>query len=201
MRTLNRRHAIFRLSALALAALSACSGPYTISAEVRSFGSWPAGRAPGSYAFERLPSQQQQDSRQAELEDLARSALEKAGFRPAADARSADVMVSLGVRISAQDRAPWDDPLWWRWHGSIHHWRYGRLYPSLAFDTDRRYEREAALLLRDRASGEPLYEARASNDGVTQGSMELVGALFEAALADFPVSNPKPHDVAVQRMR
>jgi Domain of unknown function (DUF4136) len=201
---MNRRHLL--LSAVALAALSACSGPYTIRSEVSSFGNWPSGRAPGSYAFDRLPSQLE-NTRQGELEEAARAALEKAGFKPAADPKSADVLVALGVRVSAQDRAPWDDPLWWRWHGNINLWRYGRhgyasFYPGYpGYPLDRRYDREVALLLRDRGSSEPLYEARASNDGLTQGDAELIGAMFEAALSDFPTVRPEPHDVAVQRVR
>lgn len=199
---MNRRHLL--LSAVALAALSACSGPYTIRSEVTSFGNWPSGRPPGSYAFDRLPSQQQEGTRQGELEDAARVALEKAGFKPAADPKSADVLVALGVRVSAQDRVPWDDPLWWRWHGNINLWRYGRasFYPGYpGYPTDRRYDREVAVLLRDRGSSEPLYEARASNDGLTQGDAELISAMFEAALSDFPNTHPEPHDVAVQRVR
>lgn len=201
---MNRRHLV--LSAVALAALSACSGPYTIRSEVTSFGNWPADRKPGSYAFERLPSQQQEGSRHAELEDAAREALEKAGFKPAASSKSADVLVSLGIRVSAQDRAPWDDPLWWRWHGNINYWRYGPYWRPLpgygyGYGLDRRYDRDVALLLRDRGSSEPLYEARASNDGLTQGDPQIISAMFEAALSDFPRSRAEPHSVSVQRVR
>ncbi len=200
---MNRRHLVRSAVALAaVATLSACSGPYTIRSEVTSFGSWPEGRQPGTYAFERLPSQQQ-DSRQVELEEAARAALEKAGFKPAADAKSADVLVSLGIRVAAQDRAPWDDPLWWRWHTNVNYWRYGPYWRPLPRYQmmDRRYDRDVALLLRDRASSEPLYEARASNDGLTQGDPDMISAMFEAALSDFPKARPEPHAVAVQRVR
>lgn len=204
---IQRRLLLGSLAAASLLALSACSGIYTISADAQSFGSWPAGRQPGSYAFDRLPSQQQNSKQQEELEQQARLVLEKAGFKPAADAKSADVLVAIGVRISAQDRAPWDDPLWWRWNGSYFHWRYGPWRPyysrlGYAYPMDpmmeRRYDREVALLLRDRASGEPLYEARASNDGATRGDLALVGALFEASMSDFPQTRPEPHRVSVQ---
>lgn len=204
---IQRRLLLGSLAAASLLVLSACSGIYTISADAQSFGSWPAGRQPGSYAFDRLPSQQQNSKQQEELEQQARLVLEKAGFKPAADAKSADVLVAIGVRISAQDRAPWDDPLWWRWNGSYFHWRYGPWRPyysrlGYAYPMDpmmeRRYDREVALLLRDRASGEPLYEARASNDGNTRGDLALVGALFEASMSDFPQTRPEPHRVSVQ---
>ena len=62
---------------------------------------------------------------------------------------------------------------------------------------ERRYEREVGLLLRDRASGQALYEARASHDGATRGDDALIAALFEAALSDFPKANPQPHHVPV----
>jgi hypothetical protein len=208
---MKRRHLL--LSAAALAALSACSGPYTIRSEVSSFGNWPAERQPGSYAFERMPSQQQQGARQTELEEAARAGLEKAGFKPAADAKSADVLVTLGVRVSEQ-YAPWDDPLWWRWGGNINYWRYGAYwrpyglygrgfggYGPYGYGPERRYDREVALLLRDRSSSEPLYEARASSDGLTVGDAQLVSAMFEAAMSDFPRSKAEPHSVGVVRVR
>lgn len=194
---MNRRHLI--LSIAAAASLAACSGPYTISADVSSYGSWPAARTNPTYAFERLPSQQQ-SARQAELEESARAGLEKAGLKPATDAKSADILVSLGARVSAQERAPWDDPLWWRWHAP--YWRHHGLwrpYPGYMFD--RRYEREVAVLLRDRRSNEPLYEAHASNDGATMGDPSLLAALFQAAMSDFPQARPESHRVAVQAQR
>jgi hypothetical protein len=210
-RPITRRLTLISLTALAAAALTACSGPYHVSAEVASFGSWPAERKPGSYAFDRLPSQQQgqqQSKRQGELEEAARAALAKAGFTPAADPKAADVLVSLGARSTAVDLAPWDDPLWWRWRGGLVPLRYAgtpghggwigwRSSPYF----DRRFERSVALLMRDRASGEAIFEAHASNDGATMGDTALLGALFGAALADFPKASPEPRRVTVQAVR
>jgi hypothetical protein len=204
---INRRLTLVGLGAVAVLGLSACSALNTVSADAQTFGSWPAGRQPGSFAFERLPSQQKAAA-QDKIEQAARGALEKAGFTLAADPKEADVLVSIGIRISRQDLAPWDDPLWWRWNGSYFHWRYGPAWRpyygrmGYAYPMDpmleRRYDREVALLLRDRKTNEPLYEARASNDGLTQGDLELAGALFEAAMADFPQTRPEPHRVTVQ---
>ncbi|MET0518117.1 MAG: DUF4136 domain-containing protein [Burkholderiaceae bacterium] len=207
---INRRLTLSVLGATALLALSGCASFNTVSADAQSFGSWPAMRQPGSYAFERLPSQQQtEESRKlnSQLEDRARVALEKAGFTAAADPKSADVMVSLGVRTSRQDRAPWDDPQWWRGSGSYFSWRYGpawrpyygRFGYTYPIDplTERRYDREVGLILRDGKTGEPLYEARASNDGFTGADPELAGALFEIAMSDFPQTRPEPHRVSI----
>ena len=57
------------------------------------------------------------------------------------------------------------------------------------------------MLLRDRASGEALFETHASNEGVTVGGDSMIGALFEAAMADFPKVEPKSHRVSVQIAR
>ncbi|MFN7664753.1 MAG: DUF4136 domain-containing protein [Inhella sp.] len=180
--------------------LAGCASLNQVGAEVSSFGEWPAGRAGGTYAFERLPSQQQAGSRAAQLEALAAPALAKAGFQPAPAGAAPDVIVAIGARVSRTDAAPWDDPLWVRWHAPLRAYRYG-LYPvrpwGSSFPPEPRYDREVALLLRDRASGQALYEARASNDGATMGSEALVGALFQAAMSDFPRADPKPHWVRV----
>jgi hypothetical protein len=204
---MNRRLILIAASALALAA---CSGPYSISADVSSYGNWPAERKAGSYAFDRLPSQQQSEEaakRQAALEDAAKAALAKAGFTPAADPKQADVLVTLGARITAYDPVPWDDPLWWRWRGRLVSPRYGyapgwggwgwRQDPFF----DRRYDRAVAVLMRDRVSGEAVFEAHASNEGVTVGGDSMIGALFEAAMTDFPKVEPQSHRVSVQITR
>jgi hypothetical protein len=200
----NRRLVLTSLSAAAALALAGCAGPYTVSADVSSYGSWPADRKPGTYAFDRLPSQQQSEEaakRQNMLEEAAKGALEKAGFKPAADAKTADVLVT------AYDPVPWDDPLWWRWRGRLFSPRYGyaagwsgwgwRQDPFF----DRRYDRAVAVLVRDRASGEALFETHASNEGMTMGSEAVIASLFDAALAEFPKVNPKSHRVSVQAVR
>lgn len=183
--------------------LSGCASFLQIGAEVSSFGEWPSGRAPGTFVFERLPSQQQAGQRTSEAEAWATQALLKAGFQPAAAGTAADVIVSIGARISRTDYAPWDDPLWSRWHAPLRAYHRG-LYPlhplrpwGSPFPPEPRYGREVAVLLRDRASGTPIYEARASNDGATMGSDELIQALFIAAMSDFPKANPKPRWITV----
>ena len=203
------RHS-FLLSLAAAASLAACSGPYNIAANVSTFGSFPADRAGASYAFERLPSQKD-SKRQGELEDQARAALEKAGFKPAGDAKTADILVTLGARMSAEEYAPWDDPFWWRGRGPG--WRvggpwYGYAGPCYGFHRtlgpcplDVRYDREVAMLMRDRVSNEPVYEAHASHESGSRGDDGVTTALFAAALADFPKAEPQSHRVTVQAER
>lgn len=99
-------------AALALVGtLAGCAGWNTLTSVVHSYGQWPAARAPGTYAFERLPSQQARPEHQQMLEAAVRPALEAAGFRPAADGATPEVTVQVGGRVTRSDRAPWDDPL------------------------------------------------------------------------------------------
>jgi hypothetical protein len=193
---------LLRPAALALTAalLSACAAFSSVSSDVSSFGEWPASRAPGSYAFERLPSQQSQPAESDALEKAATAALQKAGFTAVAAGQEPDVLVQVGTRTTRADRALWDDPLWWR--GGFGYWRQGPWFGptwGLHMRTDYpRYEREVAVLIRDRRSGKPLFEARASNEGTAQAYGALVAAMFEAALMDFPRTGVNPRRVVVQ---
>jgi hypothetical protein len=181
--------------------LSSCAALRAVPSEVSSFGDWPAERKPGSFAFERLPSQQARAAEAEELEAAARGALLKAGFTPAATGAQPDVLVQVGARSGPANLNPWSDPLWWR--GSFGFYRYGpwvgpRWGLNAQFDS-LRYEREVALLIRDRASGRPLFEAHASNEGATaQAGASTLAAMFEATLVDFPRLGVNPRRVVVQ---
>jgi len=197
---MNRRLRFALLTAAAV--LTACAGLNTVTSDVSSYGQWPAARKPGTYAFERLPSQQAHADDQAKLEDAARSALGKAGFTPAADGKNPDVIVQIGALVTRYAYTPWDDPFWW--HGSYWHGRpwYGpRWGPGWGFGMSyaptTQYEREVAVLLRDRASGQPLYESRASSEGNYSANAAVLAAMFEAALKDFPTPAISPRRVSV----
>ncbi len=184
----------------ALLALAGCASINQLSAEVSTFGNWPAGRSAGTYAFERLPSQQAQGDAMQQLEGAAAPALVRAGFQPVAAGAQPDVLVQVGARVSRTDRSPWDDPLWW--HGGFGTWRpgpwRGPLWSSSWRMDPPRYDREVAVLVRDRASGAPLFEARASSEGFqrsTDGA--ALAPLFTAALMDFPATGVNPRQVLV----
>lgn len=184
-----------------LVALSGCAALNSITSEVSTFGDWPADRKPGTYAFERLPSQQARASEMEPLEAAARGALERAGFKPVAAGQEPDLLVQVGSRVGRTDTGPWADPIWWR--GSFGYWRHGPWAGprwGLGFQFDQtRYDREVALLIRERASGKPLFEARASHEGSSPyTSSETLAAMFQAALTDFPKSGVNPRRVTVQ---
>lgn len=199
--TMNRRQGLVVLSAaLAAVALAGCAGLRTLSTEVSSYGEWPAERKPGSYAFERLPSQQARAEEAQLLEVNAASALAKAGFVEAAAGQLPDVLVQVGARDNLQLRDPWDDPLWWRggFNGFWGHGPWGS--PRWGFygrSSIPRYERQVALLIRDRASGKPVFETRASSEGNSSLDGALLAAMFQASMADFPRLGVNPRRVDV----
>ncbi len=194
--------------------LGGCASTNMLQSDVSTFGDWPASSSAKTYVFERLPSQQADAERQLRVETAARGALAAAGFTPAADLPSASYTVQLGAKVEVTDRSPFDDPLWW--HGGLYRWRHG--YPGWSgfggwggtavsggsmgaglgfgegFD-NRRYEREVLVLIRDRATSTPVFEARASNRGVSSSIDQLLSAMFEAALKDFPRHDVKPRSV------
>lgn len=206
---MHRRTLLPTLAAIAALALAAgCASLQQLSAEVSTFGDWPAGRSGGTYAFDRLPSQQAQAAEAQQLEDAAMPALARAGFTPAAAGSAPDVLVQVGARVSRADRAPWDDPLWWGGGVGlgVGHWRHGpwrgaywggtSWNGSIRVDSPR-YEREVALLIRDRATGKPLFEARASSEGYQRRADALLQPLYAAALAEFPRTGLPAHRVTV----
>ena len=202
-------------AAAILIGLVSCATLNQLSVEVATFGAWPTQRAAGTFAFDRLPSQQAQAGEpgdaQSLIEKAAAAALENAGFRPVAVGSEPDLLVQVGARVSRLARSPWDDPLWWP--GGFAQWRHGSwggpwggpwgarpwgpVWGTRSLLEPVRYEREVALLLRDRASGRPLYEARASSDGLSASMPALLPAMFAAAMTDFPATGVNPRQVTV----
>lgn len=189
---------LIAIATLGLAgALAGCSSLNVVDSDVSTYSQWPAARKPATFAFERLPSQQARAQEQGDLEALARPALLAAGFQEVSDPQAADTTVQVAARVSRADVLPYADPFWWR--GGFYYSRYGRPFwgPTFAYDSPR-YDREVALLIRDRQSAQPLFEARASSDGLSSGSGPLMAAMFKAAMQDFPQAGINPRRVSMQ---
>ena len=209
---MNRRLILTTLAAASLVAVTGCAGPYTVSADVSSYGAWPADRKPGTYAFDRLPSQQKDAQRQQSVENAAAQALADAGFHPAAEGTRPAVMVQIGARTERYEQAPWDDPFWWggpRRFGYAGWAPYGAYGPWGPYGFHRGiwapfppqpdvYRNEVALLIRDTGTGKALYETRASTEGYSSGGDRMLAAMFIASMKDFPRINDKAHDVRVE---
>jgi hypothetical protein len=200
------------IAALATAAaLAGCASMNLVDASVASFGAWPAGAAPGTYAFDRLPSQEKNPQRTQGIENAAAQALAGAGFRPAADGAKPAFMIQLGARTERFEQSPWDDPFWWggpRRFGYRGWAGYGPYGPWGPYGMHRGlwtpfppepdvYLHEVALLIRDADTGKALYETRASTDGYSSGGDRLLAAMFDASMKDFPRAVDKAHTIRV----
>ncbi|HEY8974206.1 MAG TPA: DUF4136 domain-containing protein [Burkholderiaceae bacterium] len=207
---LRRMAAVVALGAAA--ALAGCASMNVLDAQVATFGAWPAGATPGTYAFDRLPSQEKNPQRTQAIENAAAQALANAGFHPVAEGGKPAVMVQIGARTERFEQAPWDDPFWWggprRWGyrgwagygGPYGPWGpYGYhhgLWAPFPPEPDV-YLHEVALLIRDADTGKALYEARASTDGYSSGGDRMLAAMFDASMKDFPNTNDKAHTIRV----
>ncbi|WP_144328386.1 DUF4136 domain-containing protein [Tepidimonas charontis] len=199
---MNADHTMARRAAalMALAAavlLGGCASTVRLEHEVRSQAAWTAAppAAGERYRFERLPSQRSGDAEreQAMLERLAEPVLARYGLQRA-EASEAVSAVPWAVQIVARSvrypHAPWDPPEprpAWLPHGQVIlgrgvvsgiglHWTLRPPY----------YVRELALTVRDRRSGEVVFESRAVQDGPWADSEALWSALLQAALDGFP---------------
>jgi Domain of unknown function (DUF4136) len=183
--------------------LTGCAGLRVVSSEVSSFGEWPADRQPGTYAFERLPSQQARPKDSDTLEASARAAIEKAGFKAAEAGKEPDVLVQVGARDGRADYQLWDDPLWWRggfgyargWGGP--RWGHAGVGLNWRWETQR-IEHQVALLIRDRVTGKPVFETRAVSESSGYADPALLTAMFGAAMMDFPRLGVNPRRVDVR---
>ena len=180
--------------------LGGCAAMNTVVSDVTSYSQWPAERQPTTYSFERLPSQQANPREQEILETAAREALGEIGFKEAADAQASDILVQLSARVTRYDPLIYDDPFFWpgAW-GAWGPWGPGWGWrPGFGMRHDfPRYEREVAVLMRDRKTGQTLYETRASNGSLASADAKTWAAMFEAALKDFPQPAVNPRRISV----
>lgn len=181
--------------------LGGCAGISTVAVEVSSQGDWPAERKPGTYAIERLPSQQANAQEQDRIEAAAVPAIEGAGF-VRAPFEEADVLIQVGARVfEVYRRDPFASSFYWRqdW------WLYGRHHPFFygpGFGRGFHYndfpdiQRETAILMRDRRSQRIVYETRATVLG-NWSSQVLLPLMFAASMKDFPTPAISPRTVTM----
>jgi hypothetical protein len=186
--------------------LGGCAQMHELTSKVSSYGSWPEGRKPGRYVFERLPSQQSRADLQDRLEAAAQPVLAAAGFELVADAQQADVSVQVASQVQVDSRSrydpiygpygpfgPWGRPGLGGWWGSG-----GRGGMSVSMAMEPPYvQMQVDVLIRDRRGNQVLYETHATYDRVGAADERLFPYLFEAALKDFPHQAVSPRAVTV----
>ena len=204
--------------------LGGCASFNQVDNQVSTYGTWPAGAQPGPFVFERLPSQVVHPGRQDELENAARGVLEAKGFRVASEPGAADYLVQVGARVTSDDPWIHNAPLFYNGGFGYGYGGYGGGYGGYPFGYYGRglgyggylpgygfgpafgfgyggfygppnFEREVALVIRQRNTGQALYEARANNNGPSRSIDYLLPAMFSAAMQNFPVTESKPHQI------
>lgn len=204
MTGLNTRRVGLGLSLLLTGWLAGCAGVSAITSQVSSYGQWPAGRQPGLYTFERLPSQQSRVEWQDKLEAAAQPALAAAGFVLAKEAGQADLTVQVASQVQTDPR-PRYDPFWGPYgpwgRGGVGGWWGGRgrggLSMSFAVEPPH-VQTQVDVLIRDRRNNQVLYETHAKLDHVGAADDRLLPYLFEAALKDFPHQAVSPRAVTIE---
>jgi hypothetical protein len=185
-------------------ALLGCAGPTSLTSQVVSYGQWDAQRQPGSFVFERLPSQQAEPEHQASLEAAALPALRRAGFTPAEAGSQATYSVQLATQAHVESPRwdPYGGPPWmgaYPW-GPRGIWM-GQPGPPMVWPSPpppRPHGRmQVDLLLRERATGAVLYEAHVRHERPGTVDDRLWPALMAAAMQRFPATQREAVDIVV----
>lgn len=190
----------------------------SITSQVQSFGRWPEGRKPGTFAFDVLPSQQvqakahgaAQATTPGTLQAAALPSLQALGFTalPPDQADRAEVLVQLGLDVRAEPRMryepfvpyPYFSPYPYP-HGPVSpRWRAGMAWggPAWVASMDSPWVTvRVSVILRDRHTGQVLYETHASHDRIGAADEAVLPWLFDAALRDFPNPPPGPRVIDI----
>ncbi len=196
-----RRSLTTLLTLFLVLTLGGCASRWVVDSDVTSFsriGSVPPG---ATYRYERLPSQQGDESGQARLEAMADAALAGVGLRR--DDAAARYSVQIGARVRTE-LSPWADPWFHRpwgprygypgWYGP---WGYG-YGPMFPPPSQTWYAREVSIVMRELPAGTVVYETRARSDGPYAGSADVLPVMFRAALQGFPNPPPGPRRVDIE---
>lgn len=175
--------------------ITGCGSARLVDANVRSYASAPYVPVGASYRFERLPSQQTQAARQSALEAVAQQALAKVGLQRNDAAASYTVQVSATLKIDPY--SPWHQPWpgyglgwglgWGVGHGQVMIGGHRAFTPGFGLSDMPYYWRQVSLVMRKVSSAQVVYETHAAHDGPWSDSEEVLPAMFDAALQDFPM--------------
>ncbi len=193
------------LAAASLAVLGGCANMNSVSADVSSYGQWPAGRAPSRYVFEPLPSQQANATFQSRVEEAARPALARKGFVAVDKPEQADLLVQVAAQARTVQSPYYNDP-WGRRYdgrffgglgfGGLWGGRGGGVGFGMSFEPPLT-QMQVDVLIRDKRSSQTLYETHAVHQRAGGIIESLMAPLFDAALQDFPAPAISPRVVTV----
>jgi hypothetical protein len=188
-----RRAALWLISACFLPLLLAgCALPRMIDSDVQSYVGTAPAVVGASFRFDRLPSQQNTNGVQDQIEAIAQSALEHVGMVRSDAAPRYLVQVLVGAETM---RNPYYRPPRPRLVVGAD----GRIYEEWPIFMNMEtpwFRHSVKVLLRDTGSGQVAYETTAVFDGPWSDTLNLLPPMLEAALKDYP--QPVRHRVVVE---
>lgn len=174
--------------------LGACSTVRTADSSVISFAGQVPAVSGATYRFERLPSQSKEPL-YGEIEAMAEKALEQAGLKRDDAAARYSVEMSMVseqflrqplVLLSRHSRFVMpSDRLFWSGY-----------YPAMMDSVTYRYQ--LRLVMRDTSTARVAYETTAELEVPWSDSINMIPALLNAALRDYPLPPSGPRKVEVQ---
>ena len=199
---------ILQAALLCIAALlTGCATTRVVDSDVQAFSTIQKVGEPATFRFERLPSQQAHPQDQAALEAIAKASLERVGLR--ADEANAHFSVQVDANVQRVVRRDfWYDP--WRggnwgnpwgppgWHGPHRYFGSPFWGPTTAFPEPDLFVHEVHIVMRDLKTQQIVFESRATHESLAPGDAATLGAMFDAALKDFPLPPQGPRRLRIE---
>ena len=170
--------------------LSGCATSRMIDSDVQSYAGSTSAVTPANYRFERLPSQKD-DALQTQLESYAEKALAAVGLTLSESAPRYTIQV--GIRVEQYSRNPYQTSRQLGYMGSNigMPWSTNPFYSPLVNMEPPWYKHVVHVVLRDATNGQVAFESTAAHDGPWSDTLNLLPALLEAALRDYPATGSR----------
>jgi len=177
--------------------LTGCASLREVPLMVQSYSSLTEPLEATGYRLERLPSQQDNNGRFAQILAKAEFALANAGLQR--DDEHGRWIVQVSADTDVSDESPWP-----RYYSAYSPWwpyapyGFGPAWGPFYWDPPPArpiYRRSVRLLLRDSQSGQLVYETSAEYRGMRSNGLDIFAVLFQAALQDFPNARQDKHSV------
>jgi predicted small secreted protein len=202
---------ILQAALLCIAALlTGCATTRVVDSDVQAFSTIQKVGEPATFRFERLPSQQAHPQDQAALEAIAKASLARVGLT--VDEANARFSVQVDANVQRVVRRDlWNDPWHNPWGGSWGHpwgppgWHGPHRYfgspfwgPTTAFPEPDLFMHEVHIVMRDLGTQQIVFESRATHESLAPGDAATLGAMFDAALKDFPLPPQGPRRLRIE---
>jgi 2-keto-4-pentenoate hydratase/2-oxohepta-3-ene-1,7-dioic acid hydratase in catechol pathway len=201
------------LVALSSALLSGCAS--VVRSDIVAFHEWPADLSDKTYVFERKAYQENNLEHQ-NYENLVRTELQRLGFTPAQNPRSANLKVGLNYRIQAREvtvmQPVYTDPYWPygydhpfygpRWRGYYGPYSDPFWYPTPVTQyREVRYQvfrLQLNIVITRSKDAKKLYDVRVDSDGDNGTLAFAMPYMVRSAFADFPGQSGVPRHLKLE---